>query len=359
MKIIFTTHDLAQGGSEYALIHEVNGMTRRGHEVFVFPMLKNQHNELQSELKIKTDHFLPFYFASFLDLKEMVKLIRWLRKNKPDAVVSGSLFSTMIFKVAKIFAPRFNFIVRESNILIRHGFFNKLFNRATQRQIDQFYTNCEAVRKDLICQIYIPGEKISVIRNGIDSVYFNIPKHNRGDVFKLLNVGSMSTIQKGQDYLIQAIKIIKDNFPGINCELILVGNGRRQKILEELVKKLGIGKYVKFLGRRSPPYSEADLLVFPSLWEGMPNAVLEAMAAGLPVIATPVGGIPEVVRDGLSGVIVPPKDAHAIANATWRLFKNPQILIFLAQEAKKIVSSREFTWDDHVDKLEILIENIN
>lgn len=341
MKIVFTTHDLALGGSESALVHEANGLAGRGHEVFVVPTIKHQRNDLAPRLQVP---LVQFYFNSMFDVMRLAKLIRWLWHIRPDAVVSCSLFSTTIFKFAKLFSPRFRFVVRESNILVRHSAVSKLFDRSTRWMVDAYFTNCETIKRDLIRNIGVSDKKISVIRNGIDPEYFNISKIHH-DQFTVLHVGSMSTKQKGQEYLIEAVR-------DLDVAVLFVGDGHRKPALQKLAQN---NQNVKFLGRQKPPYDQADLFVFPSLWEGMPNAVLEAMAAGVPVIATPVGGIPEVIINQVSGIMVPQENSQALTEAIDALQKKPVLRESLAKRAREIVSQPEFTWEHHIVCLEKLI----
>ena len=98
----------------------------------------------------------------------------------------------------------------------------------------------------------------------------------------------------------------------------------------------------------------ADIFALPSLWEGLPNAMLEAMAVGLPVTATSVGGVPEVVWPGENGILVPPADPQALADALSMLLDDENTRKRLGEGAKN--TARNFSWRAHLDKLETLME---
>jgi glycosyltransferase involved in cell wall biosynthesis len=110
------------------------------------------------------------------------------------------------------------------------------------------------------------------------------------------------------------------------ARLLLAGDGPERPALEGTVRTLRLGPFVRFLGTLDDPWpllAAADIFALPSLWEGMPNALLEAMAAGLPAVATAVGAVPEMVDDGREALVVPPGDAGALARALAELAAGP------------------------------------
>ena len=126
--------------------------------------------------------------------------------------------------------------------------------------------------------------------------------------------------QKDHVSLIKAFALVASRDDRLR--LLLIGDGPLRPKLEALVRELGLASRVRFLGVRSDVpeiLGAADIFVLPSLWEGNPLAVMEAMAAGKPVIATAVGGVPELIEDGVSGFLVPPGDIDALGEAIWRL----------------------------------------
>ncbi len=157
---------------------------------------------------------------------------------------------------------------------------------------------------------------------------------------------------KGQEYLIKAMpKIIAENQ---NAKLVLVGDGIMRKELEEICAKLKITERVLFLGERKDVLdilTAADLFVFPSLREGMPGALMEAMAAGLPVIATNIDGNKELVEDGKNGILVPVQDSEALANAVNKLLGDENMMRNLAKKARDTIKN-DFSIDLMVKKLD-------
>jgi glycosyltransferase involved in cell wall biosynthesis len=179
----------------------------------------------------------------------------------------------------------------------------------------------------------IKSGKIKVIYNGIDTDRFH--KIYDNDKLKILynfplnskvvgTVGSL-TIEKGHTYFIEAANKVLKLYPDIN--FLIVGDGRCRNELEEKVNSLGIGKNVIFTGLRSDMpaiYSLMDVFVLPSLVEGMPMVLLEAMASGTPVIATSVGSVPKAVIDNQTGILVSPRDVDGLAKAMQFLIRNEE-----------------------------------
>ena len=142
----------------------------------------------------------------------------------------------------------------------------------------------------------------------------------------VLYAGRLRT-RKGVAVLLEAFARLRVEHPG--AALVLVGDGEQRPALEAQARRLGIEDAVRFAGARprdamAAEYAAADVFCLPSLYEGFPLAILEAMSAGLPVVATAVAGIPEAVVDGATGLLVPPEDAEALARALTALAADPE-----------------------------------
>ena len=144
------------------------------------------------------------------------------------------------------------------------------------------------------------------------------------------------------------------------CTFLVVGDGGSKKELEEHACRLGLGQRIVFTGFRSDVpdlLSEAAISVLPSLSEGTSNTLLESMAAGIPVIATRVGGNPEVIEDGVSGLLVPPRDSAALAAATGRLLEDEDLALRLGQAGMRRVSEL-FSIEGSVHQTEHLYQRL-
>ena len=145
-------------------------------------------------------------------------------------------------------------------------------------------------------------------------------------------VANMHFESKGHTDLLHAATVVSREFRTV--KFLLIGDGAERARLEVMTAELGLSKTVLFLGRRNDVprlLACCDLFVLPSSAEGLPNSVLEAMAAGLPVVATRVGGIPEIIDDGASGLLVAPRDPQSLAAAILQLLANEEFARQLAR----------------------------
>jgi glycosyltransferase involved in cell wall biosynthesis len=175
----------------------------------------------------------------------------------------------------------------------------------------------------------------------------------------VLFVGTFS-VHKGAKYLIGAIPRVLLRHP--NVKLVLVGSGPLEPHLRELVRRLGVTEHVVFVGRTSHHempqlVAAADVLVLPSLNEGLPRVILEAMATGLPVVATSVGGVPELVIDGRTGLLVQPGDEEALADAVCRVLDNPDLAKAWGRAGRE-VAERQYEREANLRRYAEIIETV-
>ena len=160
--------------------------------------------------------------------------------------------------------------------------------------------------------------------------------------------------EKRIDVLIAAAPRILERHP--DAEFLIAGDGKHRQPLVEQARALGVLDRVRFLGHRddvAAVHAMSDVFVLPSRSEAFPNAVMEAMASGLPVVASDVGGIPELVRDGRTGRLVPPGDSGALAAAMLDLFDNPQRLAAFGREGRRQIE-RTYSFERMVSQFEEL-----
>jgi glycosyltransferase involved in cell wall biosynthesis len=215
---------------------------------------------------------------------------------------------------------------------------------AADRLILRKYTNVVAVSEEVRQRLLKAGvldQKIRLIRNGIDVTSYEeatpcLPSElNSPDSLIVGLVGRLST-EKGVDLFLRAAAIVLRKFP--TAKFTVVGEGPDSASLKALIHELGIEANAFLLGRRENMpgiYASFDLMVSASRQEGLPMAILEGMASGLPLIATSVGQVPDVVVDGQSGVLVPPKDIDALAAAIISLLEDPSRRRLLGVAARK------------------------
>lgn len=227
------------------------------------------------------------------------------------------------------------------------GFWKKAHHEFITRQIDgladKVLVNSQAIKKDLMSK-GLAEDKISVIYNGVDFEKFQ-KNYNAAAYRQELGITQQRHViayigwlrpEKGVNYFIESARKVLSSCS--EPQFLVIGDGPLRKALEDQAKDLGIKDKVSFLGdRKDIPQllSLVDVCVLPSLTEGFSNTVLEAMAASVPVVASRVGGNPEAVKDGETGLLVPLGDADALAAAIARLLEDEPLRKMMGQKAQQ------------------------
>lgn len=224
------------------------------------------------------------------------------------------------------------------------GIYNRL-DRLVLKRFNAIAAVADAVRERLLASGIAPA-RIKTIANGVDVEAFErsqsvpAPEISGG---KIIGVVARLDLQKGFEFLFSAVRELSRSFPGI--KVVISGEGPDRQAIEQMIERDGLRNSVVLAGQQSDMpgvYAAMDVFVLPSLNEGLPMTVLEAMAASRPVIATPVGAVPRVVRDGETGLLVNPGDAAALRDAIARLLTDPDLCQRMSTQAHDWVQ-RNFT----------------
>jgi glycosyltransferase involved in cell wall biosynthesis len=263
-------------------------------------------------------------------LARQLRLARDIRKHRIEIVHTYGFYPNMF----AITAAKLAGAVTIASIRDQGDMWTPMQRRA-QRWVltlaDAIVVNAEVVRETLVSEGY-DRRRIVVIRNGLDLAKFP-HRPPTGRLRKELGLPAHGPIVaalarlaevKGLEHFLDAAVVLTRRFP--DAHFVIAGDGPHRAALERYAARLGLGRRLVFTGfRRDVPefLSEVQLSVLPSLSEAMSNALLESMAAGLPVVTTRVGGNPEVVLEGVTGLLVPPREPEALAAAVTHLLENP------------------------------------
>jgi glycosyltransferase involved in cell wall biosynthesis len=216
------------------------------------------------------------------------------------------------------------------------------------RAMDRVIVVSESMRRDL-GERGVANGRLQVVRNGIAIDNYPFARRSRtlraesgfdDDALVIGHVGRLSP-EKGQARLLRVLPRVREKVP--RARLVIVGDGPEMESLRTLARTLGVEEVTRFCGYRSDVpevFANLDLLVLSSDTEGLPNVVLEAMATGVPVVATAVGGTPEVVEHGVTGLLVPAGDEAALAAAIVEAFARPGAAADRARRARAFVESQ-------------------
>jgi glycosyltransferase involved in cell wall biosynthesis len=295
-------------------------------------------------------------YASFIDVARLLRRegidVLHTHNTQPflDAVPGGVLarVRTMIHTDhARHFPDRWRYMFAE---------------RVLSRFVYRVVGVSEDTSRNLVRYEKISPRKIVTIPNGISGSVYDVPVDRdakRRELglapnAKVLGFASRLEPQKGIPYLLEAMPEIVRRSPDV--VLLIVGQGREQQQLERQVAALDLQASVRFLGVRfdmPQMLGLFDIMVLPSIWEGLPMIILEAMAAGCPVVATAVGGVPTAVRNGETGILIEPKVPGAIADAVVTLLEDPERRQRFGAAARRVFRE-EFTAEAmtrHYEKL--------
>lgn len=208
----------------------------------------------------------------------------------------------------------------------------------------------------------MPGSRIKVIPNGVDVHAFHDCRPSlpqlRASGAPVIGVVARLDLQKGFEYLLQAVRGLCDRFSGL--QVVIVGEGPDRAAIEGMVQQLGLESHVTLAGQRADMpgvYASMDIFVLPSLNEGLPMTVLEAMAASRVVVVTRVGAIPTVIADGETGLLVDPRDTSALTQAIARLLSDSDLREHLARQARAWVE-QHYTADFMALKYKEIYERV-
>jgi len=298
----------------------------------------------------------------------LFKLIRILKDHKIDILHCHVHKPTVYGVLAARFAGT-PVVLSHVHGLGRSGSFRrKLANFLLSRKLTRIISVANGVKEDVLRNNWLlPAEKVSVLENSVDYERFANVSITKADARQMLGLpadafvfGTVGRLAptKGLPYLIEAFSRAKEEIP--SARLVLFGNGPSRAELEQQVSTTSCRDSIHFLGHRDnieQLYRAMDTFVLSSVAEGMPRAILEAMAAGVPCIATQVGGIPEIINGRDVGLLVPPKDPEALARAMIDLIQAPAEQLEQLTEKARDRIGRFYSHDVVGEKLKNLYEN--
>jgi len=288
------------------------------------------------------------------------RLVRTIRAFRPTIVHTHLQSANLYGRLAARLAGVPIVVSTEHNVYATKPRRYVAVERWLARRTDALVAVSGDVRQFLGDQLGVAPSAIRIVANGVavrapspERVAALRARIGGGAGFTLGTIASL-TPKKGHEFLLGAVAQLRDR--GVSCTLVLAGDGPERPRLEALAERLGLAGRVHFLGivsQAADVLAAIDLFVLPSLVEGLPLALLEAMLAGTAVVATAVGGVPEVVESGVNGVLVRPANEMELADAIATLACSPELRARLAARARATIE-RGFTESAYLESLSSL-----
>jgi glycosyltransferase involved in cell wall biosynthesis len=295
------------------------------------------------------------------DTRVLTALSHLVRNRRPDIIQTHMVKSHFLVRLLRLWRGR-------PWIAFHHGYTStdlkmELYNRLDSWSLpkaDRVVTVCGAFAEQLT-RIGVHREKIVIRHNSVSGAGTPSSSETRQLRDRLglncterviLAVGRLSR-EKGHSDLFEALGRLRASPDGTNVRLVLVGDGPEREPLQRIAVTHGIGDSIVFAGHVSdvrPFYAIADVLALPSHSEGSPNVLLEAMAGGLPIVATAVGGVPEIVDHERTALLVPARDPAAMARAIERMLQDRELAARIATSASEVVMER-FTPEAYAESI--------
>jgi sugar transferase (PEP-CTERM/EpsH1 system associated) len=340
--VVHVVHSLDVGGLENGVVNLVNGPDSAfRHAIVCLARAGQMRARVRPGVEVHT-----VGKGTGHDLRALARTTRLLRALRPAVVHSRNWPAFDAVLAARL--ARVHYVVhgehgRDATDPQGRNRRRNLLRRLSNAFISRFVTVSEDLRRWLVGRVGIPARKVVTIPNGVDTVRFaprdkatartalGLPPERR----VVGTVGRLDPV-KDQAGLVRAFASLTE--AGAETLLVIAGDGPCRGSLQALIEAEGLGRRVHLLGQRDdvPQVLAAmDVFVLSSLAEGMSNTILEAMATGLPIVATRVGGTPELVQDDVDGLLVPARNPPALAGALARYLGDPELRIAHGRAARR------------------------
>lgn len=360
MKIAQVITSLGFGGAEREVARMAVRLANAGDDCEVVCVCEEGH--LASEVRAQGVSVVSLNCGKSPGLTGVSRLTAYLKASRPDVAHSHLInWAPLCGRLAGVPAV----VSTEHSLALWKSGIRIAFDRFVARYADKIIVVAGAIKDARVTRWRIPAEKLVLIENSIDLARFDIAVDRdaiRGEIGAsngplVVAVGRLIEI-KGHKYLIHAAKAVIDKVP--ETTFALLGDGPLLEELNSQAQDLAISGRFRFLGYRQDVEAVlkcSDAFVLSSLSEGTSIAVLEAMAAGVPIVATAVGGNPEVIEAGRSGLLVPAENPAALADAILEVLLDPDLASRLAKEARSRIEA-EYSAETNLARLRTLYSQV-
>jgi glycosyltransferase involved in cell wall biosynthesis len=373
MRVLIVIDDLRLAGAQRVILQEIRALHPHAMDFQVVALAQLPEPSFARELARLG---IPIHYLQgrgLIDPDRVLRLRKLIGDSRVDLVHTHLTYANLLGVPAARLAGRpvvASFHNVDSNQLRWPYLKRHLEGLIVRHLANRSVVVCGAAREATSRSFGVPVDRMAVICNAVDPATIELPRSfNRARKRSELGAADHDQVvcsvarldpSKGHAFLIRAVAVLQSRLPRLALRLILVGRGPEEERIRELAARLGVAQRVMLLGARDDVgeiLAASDLFVLPSLNEGLSQALLEAMALAVPVVATNVGGTRELVQPGRTGWRVLPAQPIALADAMEAALRSPQAARTYARAARGLVTN-SFTLPQHVAQLQSLYHSV-
>lgn len=337
-KVAICIPSLEMGGAEKFVVDLASSIDKEKYEVIVAVTRYMTNSHLKMILTNRQIKIVDLSSKNYLFMS--LKQLLFLKKEKPKVVHAniGSVLHIMLACELCRIPTRLYTVHNEAKLLYSGNKFKKLlYKLAFSKFKFKPIAACPSIKKTLIDDMDITPDSIAIVNNGVDTIRFTpqVSKGNDG-IIRVISVGTLYWI-KNQLMTVRVVSAIHKL--GYKIELTLLGNGEDYDKINSIIEKNEAKDYIFLLGIKNNVEDHlrmSDIYISASKTEGLPLSILEAMACGLPIIATDAGGTKDIVHDKENGFIIGVDDEDALRSALLALIQNKELQVKFSQESRRI-----------------------
>ncbi len=327
LKTVLLLQDLEFGGTQRYATHLLKHLNRDLFDLELWVLRGGEDMlPIAEECDVRVSYFC---LDSWVTPQALYRLFWKLRSERPDIIYT-------LTAVPNIWGRLFSYIVGVPVIVSSwRGRKEQQFESLLWHASNRVVCNAQALKEFVMKRHSVAEERAEVVPNGVDTDFFTPDESLRADAPTILYLGRMVRIKDPMTAL-KAFRILSQRIP--EARMLMIGNGYLQSYLKAYADEHGISDRVTVRPGTTdvrPYLRKAWMLALSSVSEGLPNVILEAMSCGLPVVATDVGGNPEVVTEGVTGFLAPASDPEKMADAMEKIIRNERLRLSMAQKARE------------------------